>query len=157
MALHILSADEEPIPIPLEVVCDQVQPSYDDDNEEEEYGDDFIADMASAGVGWRAPNELYSLMVKRKWECVYDMIEDDPQQAHQWQYGIEVNNSDDKKESLMWKRLPIHNCCRLGAPVAVLDGGGDSGCPPAWRSSRLIGIGSYPGSRHTGGGDGMMA
>ena len=81
-------------------------------------------DAVSVGVGWRAPNEVYALMVARKWECAYDLLEDEPEQAHKWQYGIEIDPAVDTqhttKETQMWKRLPIHNCCRLGAPLALL-------------------------------------
>lgn len=113
-------------PIPSEILCDEQQSNLGFDDDDNDVADDM--DAISAGVGWRAPNELYALMVARKWECAYDLLEDEPEQAHKWQYGIEMDTCVDdndkanntRKEAQMWKRLPIHNCCRLGAPLALL-------------------------------------
>lgn len=115
-----LISEESPVerPVPSEILCDDQESIRDDDDDD--YGDVGDVDPIPVGVGWRAPNELYALMVARKWECAYDLLEDEPEQAHKWQYGIETDAADDKKETQMWKRLPIHNCCRLGAPVALL-------------------------------------
>jgi hypothetical protein len=116
----LISSEESTVErtVPLEILCDDE--SIQDDDDDDNYGGVVDVDPIPVGLGWRAPNELYALMVARKWECAYDLIEDEPEQAHKWQYGIEMETSVDKSETQIWKRLPIHNCCRLGAPVALL-------------------------------------
>lgn len=93
--------------VPSEIMCDDTLSIEDD------------AYNMAEDVKWRAHNELYTLMVSHDWESAYDLLEDEPEQAHQWQYGIEIDRLDTEKPQL-WKRLPVHNCCRFGAPIALL-------------------------------------
>jgi hypothetical protein len=54
-------------------------------------------------------------MASQQWEAACDMVEDQPERCHQWQYGID--SSKNGGESQLWKRLPIHHACRFGAPM----------------------------------------
>ena len=109
LTLPSFSSEDRDIyrPVPSEIMCDDTLSIEDDP-----------CNMAE-DVKWRAHNELYTLMVSNEWESAYDLLEDEPEQAHQWQYGIEIDRLDTEKPQL-WKRLPVHNCCRFGAPIALL-------------------------------------
>eukprot|EP00546_Thalassionema_frauenfeldii_P006325 CAMPEP_0178925682 /NCGR_PEP_ID=MMETSP0786-20121207/18058_1 /TAXON_ID=186022 /ORGANISM="Thalassionema frauenfeldii, Strain CCMP 1798" /LENGTH=612 /DNA_ID=CAMNT_0020600611 /DNA_START=249 /DNA_END=2090 /DNA_ORIENTATION=- len=66
---------------------------------------------------WEVHNPLYELIQSQEWEEAYYLLQDDPELAHGWQYGIELDGTG---EPQLWKRLPIHNACRYGAPIALL-------------------------------------
>ena len=93
--------------VPSEILCEDMLSIHGD---VEELPED---------VKWKAHNQLYSFMLSQDWEGAYDSLEDEPEQAHQWQYGIEIDRLD-TREPQLWKRLPIHNACRFGAPQALL-------------------------------------
>jgi ankyrin repeat protein len=68
-------------------------------------------------IKWKSNHPLYILMSHQDWEGAYDLLEEHPEQANKWQYGIEM---DEANEPQLWKRLPVHHACRFGAPVGLL-------------------------------------
>mmetsp|Transcript_31342 Transcript_31342/g.47834 ORF Transcript_31342/g.47834 Transcript_31342/m.47834 type:complete len:623 (-) Transcript_31342:173-2041(-) len=100
------SEDEFAHAVPSEICCyDENLPPVDFDLEEENE------------IKWQAHSPLYEILKFQEWEEAYYLLQTDPELAHQWQYGIEI---DEASEPQLWKRLPIHNACRFDAPVALL-------------------------------------
>jgi hypothetical protein len=66
---------------------------------------------------------IYSLLLARDWNAAANLISVEPDQASEWQYGMETdpldNAADDQPK--LWKRLPIHQACRMGAPLALIE------------------------------------
>jgi hypothetical protein len=60
-------------------------------------------------------------MVAKEWQAALDMIEEHPDQGSEWQYGIELDRIEMHGNPQLWKRLPIHSACVLGAPVGVVE------------------------------------
>lgn len=100
------SEDEFVHAVPSEIHCydENIPPAHVDFDEEN-------------GIKWQAQNPLDELLQCQEWEEAYYSLQADPELAHQWQYGIEI---DETGEPQLWKRLPIHNACRYGAPLALL-------------------------------------
>mmetsp|Transcript_4445 Transcript_4445/g.5149 ORF Transcript_4445/g.5149 Transcript_4445/m.5149 type:complete len:656 (+) Transcript_4445:143-2110(+) len=99
------NSEEQISGVPLEIHCFENMPAIHMDFDEAE-------DMR-----WHPPNPLYSALQGEEWEEAYYLLEDEPQLVNQWQYGIEI---DDYNEPQLWKRLPLHNACRFGAPLGLL-------------------------------------
>jgi len=59
---------------------------------------------------------LGSMVAERDWEGILVAIEDDPDIASRWIYGMD----DKAATAVVWKRLPIHLACTYGAPVGLL-------------------------------------
>lgn len=49
------------------------------------------------------------------------MIEEHSIQGSEWQYGIELDHIESHGNPQLWKRLPIHSACVLGAPIGVVE------------------------------------
>jgi hypothetical protein len=69
---------------------------------------------------FRAHSPIYSLLLARDWKAAANLVSVEPDQASEWQYGIEMDPVD-SAEPKLWKRLPIHQACRLGAPLALVE------------------------------------
>jgi len=66
---------------------------------------------------WRVQNPMYTLLSTEDWEGTAFRLTLEPEQACEWQYGIEM---DACNEPQLWKQLPIHHACRFGAPVGLI-------------------------------------
>jgi len=68
---------------------------------------------------------LGNLMMEKDWEGVLDVLESSEgmEAACSWQYGTSTvcDEDDDIDGGGMWKRLPLHHSCSLGAPIGILD------------------------------------
>ena len=73
-------------------------------------------------INAKSGTPLYARMSLQDWEVALALIEEDPRQAAEWQYGIELDRIETQvDEPQLWKRLPIHSACVLHAPIGVIE------------------------------------
>ena len=79
----------------------------------------FSSSDTSSGPTPDRPDSVYCLgnmMAERDWEGLLVAVEDDPDIASRWIFGMDRKG----KTVVVWKRLPIHLACAYGAPVGLV-------------------------------------
>jgi hypothetical protein len=75
----------------------------------------------SPQINQESGTPLYAKMAAKEWQAALDMIEEHSIHGSEWQYGIERDHSESHGNPKLWKRLPIHSACVLGAPIGVVE------------------------------------
>ena len=79
----------------------------------------FSSSDTSSGPSPDRPDSvccLGTMMAERDWEGILVAVEDDPEIASRWIFGMDRIGTT----VVVWKRLPIHLACAYGAPVGLV-------------------------------------
>ena len=64
-------------------------------------------------------SQLYNLLMERNWKEAMMVVEEKPNLAKEWHYGID--NDESTEDPVLWKRLGLHVACSVGAPVGLIE------------------------------------
>ena len=114
--------DEESV-VPYEIRCDDsTLPSLVNDPLVSAQAEDIAwqnqqSSNSKGNNGSSSP--LFGLLLNHDWDVAVEWLRRHPETASEWQYGIELDRWD-TFEPRLWKRLPLHQACRFGAPLRVV-------------------------------------